>query len=80
MSAHEDPNMLRFDQLIRSSMTVRDVKQQYPIASTIFEEFGFRSICDDCSIEVVAQRQGLKGFEIVDAINTAIGCGGGYQE
>jgi hypothetical protein len=55
-------------------MTVRDVKQQYPQTSTIFEEFGFRPICDDCSIEVVARRLGLKSFEVIDALNSAI-CG-----
>jgi hypothetical protein len=64
--------MLRFDKFIRPSMTIRDVKQQHPSTSAIFEEFGFRSICDDCSIEVVAQRQGLATFEIIDALNLSI--------
>ena len=49
--------MLRFDKLIRASMIVRDVKQQYPQTVAVFEQFGFRSICNDCTIEVVAQRQ-----------------------
>ena len=64
--------MLRFDQLIRSSMTVRDVKRQYPSTGSTFEEFGFRSVCDDCSIEVVAQRQGLMPIEIINALNMVI--------
>ena len=64
--------MLRFDQLIRPSMTIRDVRQRYPQTSTIFEEFGFRSSCDDCSIEVVAKRQGLQSLAVVDALNNAI--------
>ena len=75
-----DPKVLRFDKFIRSSMTVRDVKQKYPHTSLIFEEFGFREICDDCSIDVVAQRQGLATFEIVDALNRAILPREGYQE
>ena len=72
--------MLRFDKLIRPSMTVRDVKQQYPGSSAIFEQFGFRSICDDCSIEVVAKRQGLSTLEIVDALNSGVATKGGFQE
>ena len=64
--------MLRFDRFIRPSMTVRDVKRAYPETGSIFEEFGFRSICDDCSIEVVARRQGVSSLEIVDALNEAI--------
>ena len=71
--------MLRFDKLIRSSMTIRDVKQQYPDTGKIFEEFGFRPICDDCSIEVVARRQGLRSLEVVDALNSAIAPQGGFQ-
>jgi len=72
--------MLRFDQLIRPSMTIRDVKQKFPQTSRIFEEFGFRTICDDCSIEVVSRRQGLKSLDVVDALNTSIGLAEGYQE
>ena len=64
--------MLTFDKLIRSSMTVRDVRQQYPDADAIFEQFGFRSACDDCSIEVVANRQGLPPLEVINALNVAI--------
>jgi hypothetical protein len=72
--------MLRFDKLIRPSMTVRDVKQKYPGSSAIFEQYGFRSICDECSIEVVAKRQGLPASEVVDALNSALLANGGFQE
>jgi hypothetical protein len=64
--------MLSFDRLIRSSMTIREVRRQYPETQPVFEEFGFRPPCDDCSIELVARRQGLPSFEIVDALNVAI--------
>ncbi len=65
-------HMLTFDKLIRSSMTLRDVRQQYPDTGAIFEQYGFRSVCDDCSIEVVANRQGLPPLEVVNALNMAI--------
>jgi hypothetical protein len=61
--------MLRFDKLIRSTMTVRDVKDRYPHTTMVFENFGFRPVCDDCSIEIVAQRQGLPTSQVVDALN-----------
>jgi hypothetical protein len=64
--------MLRFDYLIRPSMTVRDVKTEHPETRLIFEGLGFREACDDCSIEVVARRQGLPIFEVIDALNAAI--------
>ena len=64
--------MLRFDKLIGLSMTIREVKQQYPHTMQIFEEFGFRSICDDCSIDSVPRRQGLSTFGIIDALNRSI--------
>jgi hypothetical protein len=72
--------MLRFDKLIRSSMTVREVKERYPHTSVVFENFGFRYICDDCSIDLVAQRQGLRPSQVVDALNWTIVPKEGYRE
>ena len=72
--------MLRFDRFIRPSMCVRDVKQRYPQTNAIFDKFEFRPICDDCSIEVVARRQGLASFELIDALNWAIQSDAGIQE
>jgi hypothetical protein len=64
--------MLPFDRLIRSSMTIRDVKAKHPGTCTIFESFGFRDICDDCSIETVTRRQGIAVSQVLDALNWAI--------
>ncbi len=64
--------MTAFDKLIRAAMTVRDVRQRHPEAATIFEEFGFRRSCDDCSIEVAARRQGLRSADVVDALNRRV--------
>ena len=64
--------MLPFDRLIRPSMTIRDVKAKYPATGSIFESFGFRDACDDCSIEIVARRQGIAVCQVVDALNWAI--------
>ena len=64
--------MLRFDQLVRAGMIVREVKQRYPEAAEVFESFGFRSSCDACSIEEVARKHGLKSRDVVDAVNRRI--------
>jgi len=63
---------MRFDQLIRPSWTVREVKTRYPETAAVFEELGFRDACDDCAIEIVARRQGLSPLEVVDALNSAL--------
>ncbi len=63
--------MFRFDDLIRSSMVIRDVKRQYPSTIDVFESLGFRSICDDCSIDMVARRQGLAPSDVVAELNAA---------
>ena len=64
--------MFRFDVLIRSSMTVGDVKLKYPQTASIFERYGFRDVCDDCPIELVARRQGLSSLDVVDELNRAL--------
>jgi len=62
---------IRFDQLIRPSMVIRDVKVQYPQTVEVFENLRFRDSCDDCSIEVVARKHGLDSYLIIDALNEA---------
>jgi hypothetical protein len=80
----QNPNiggsMLRFDRLIRPSMTIRDVKVQHPWTSLIFERFGFREVCDDCAIGIVAQRQGIAVFEVIDELNSALTAAAGSPE
>ena len=63
--------MFRFDQLIRRDMIIRDVKRSHPATIPIFEAFRFRSPCDDCDIETVARKNGLKTADVIDALNRA---------
>ena len=63
--------MFRFDQLIRSDMIIRDVKQRHPETIPIFEELRYRSSCDDCDIETVARKNGLNSLDVVEALNEA---------
>jgi hypothetical protein len=62
---------MRFDQLIRASMTVRDIRQKYPQTAETLEGFGFRSSCDDCTIDVLARKYGLSAAMVVETLNEA---------
>ena len=64
--------MFRFDELIRSNMVIRDVKQRFPQTAHIFEELRFNAACDDCDIETVARKNGLSSRDVVDALNQAV--------
>ena len=63
--------MFRFDQLIRRDMIIRDVKKRHPETIPVFEEFRYRSSCDDCDIETVARKNGLNSLDVVEALNQA---------
>ena len=63
--------MFRFDQLIRPDMIIRDVKQRHPETISVFEDLHYRSTCDDCDIETVARKNGLKVQDVVEALNQA---------
>ncbi len=63
--------MFRFDQLIRRDMIIRDVKQSHPETVEIFEQMHYRTACDDCDIETVARKNGLKVQDVVEALNQA---------
>jgi len=63
--------MFRFDQLIRRDMIIRDVKQRHPETVPIFEQLHFRAVCDDCDIETVARKNGLKTPDVLEALNQA---------
>jgi hypothetical protein len=64
--------MFRFDQLIRRDMIIRDVKQSHPETIPVFDDFGFRHVCDDCDIETVARKNGASSADLLDALNRAV--------
>jgi len=64
--------MFRFDQLIRRDMIVRDVKQRHSETIPVFEQLHYRAACDDCDIETVARKNGLKVQDVVEALNQAV--------
>ena len=64
--------MFRFDLLIRPSMTVSEIKNLYPQTVPVFARLGFRDVCDDCSVELVARRAGLSPYDVIDTLHSAI--------
>jgi hypothetical protein len=63
--------MFRFDQLIRRDMIIREVKQRHPETIPVFEALHYRAVCDDCDIETVARKNGLKIPDVLDSLNRA---------
>lgn len=64
--------MFRFDQLIRRDMIIRDVKQRHAETIPVFEQLHYRAACDDCDIETVARKNGLKVQDVLEALNQAV--------
>jgi iron-sulfur cluster repair protein YtfE (RIC family) len=64
--------MLRFTDLIRRAEVVRDVKQKYPETAEVFERFGLREACYDCSIEQAARKVGASSEDLLAELNRTI--------
>jgi hypothetical protein len=64
--------MLQFTDLVRGGEVVRDVKQKYPETSPVFEKFGLRPSCDDCSIEMSSRKVGASLEDLLVEVNKAI--------
>lgn len=64
--------MFRFTDLVRGSEIVRDVKQKYPETSAVFEEFGLREPCYDCSIEQAARKVGATVNDLIAEVNRVV--------
>ncbi len=66
--------MFRFTNRIHSDDTVREIRQAYPETEEVFERYGFRPVCYDCSIEQVALRAGIPLVELLLELDQAIYC------
>ena len=64
--------MLRFTDFVRAGETVRDVKQKYPETEPVFERFGLRPACYDCSIEHGARKVGASVSDLLRELNAVI--------
>jgi hypothetical protein len=64
--------MLKFTDLVRGGEMVRDVKQKFPETGVVFEKFGLRPSCYDCSIEMAARKVGASLDDLMVEVNKAI--------
>ena len=64
--------MSQFTDLVRGSEIVREVKQKFPETEAVFEKFGLRPSCYDCSIEMAARKVGASFDDLLVAVNKAI--------
>lgn len=64
--------MFRFTDLIRGGEVVREVKQKFPETEPVFEKFGLRASCYDCSIEMAARKVGASFEDLLVEVNKVI--------
>ena len=64
--------MFRFTDLVQGGETVREVKQKFPETEAVFEKFGLRPSCYDCSIEMAARKAGASFEDLLVEVNKAI--------
>ncbi len=64
--------MFRFTDLVRGTEIVRDVKQKYPETAEVFERFGLRESCYDCSVEQAARKVGAALDDLLAELNRTL--------
>jgi hypothetical protein len=64
--------MLQFTDLVRGGEIVREVKQKFPETEAVFEKFGIRPSCYDCSIVMAARKIGASLDDLMVEVNKAI--------
>ncbi len=64
--------MLQFTDLVRDVEIVREVKQKFPETDAVFERFGLRPSCYDCSIIMAARKVGASLDDLMVEVNKAI--------
>jgi len=64
--------MFRFTDLVRGGETVREVKQKFPETEPVFERFGLKPSCFDCSIEMAARKVNASFEDLLVQVNAAI--------
>jgi hypothetical protein len=64
--------MFQFIDLVRGGETVREVKQKFPETEPVFERFGLKASCYDCSIEMAARKAEASFEDLLVQVNAAI--------
>ncbi len=64
--------MFKFTDLVGGNAIVREVKQKHPETAEVFERFGLRPACYDCSIKAAARKVGAPVDDLLDEVNKVI--------
>jgi hypothetical protein len=64
--------MFRFTSFVDAGDTVREVRQRHPETEEIFDRYGLRVACFDCSIEQIAIKSGVPVVDLVLELDQAI--------
>ena len=64
--------MFRFTNFIRPDETVREVRQKYPETEEVFERYGLRAVCYDCSVEQIAFKVGVPVVDLLLELDQAV--------
>lgn len=62
----------RFTDLLRGGEIVRDVRQKCPDTEAVFERYGVRPACYDCTIAEAARRAGAPLGDLLADLNQLI--------
>ena len=62
----------QFTDPLRRDMVVRDIRNRHPETQEVFERFGVRTSCWDCSLTEVAHRSGVRLEELMGALEEAV--------
>lgn len=64
--------MFRFTEQVRGGEIVRDVKRKFPQTEAVFEKFGLRPACYDCTIAQAARKVGAAVDDLLLELNRVI--------
>ena len=64
--------MFRFTNFVRPDETIREVRQRHPETEEVFDRYGLRTVCYDCSVEQIAIKVGVPVVELLLELDQAI--------
>jgi hypothetical protein len=67
--------MFRFTDQVRGGEIVRDVRRAFPQTEAVFEKFGLRPACYDCTIAQAARKVGAAVDDLLLELNRVMGEG-----
>ena len=64
--------MFRFTNFVRPGQTIREVRQMHPETEEVFDRYGIRAVCYDCSVEQIAIKVGVPVVDLLLELDQAV--------